>query len=185
MRYINEVWINEIWISEASESDQVLLWVMFHFDACITTPFSLCAQVQYVVWHPCAANVLLSSGADNAIIIWNTSEGAQLFNMKTQHPDLIQSVCWNYNGSVIATTCKDKKIRVLDPRADKVLVEVSLLSLCVHPCSFTLAHFIRNDKFCQQFLNFPVGVLVVHPLSSIFLDPLNADTFGTNKKCLD
>ena len=81
----------------------------------------LALQVQHVVWHPCAENVLASSSADNTIIVWDTSSGEDLFAIKDVHPDMIFSMSWNYDGSLLATTCKDKKIRVLDPRAETVI----------------------------------------------------------------
>lgn len=66
-------------------------------------------------WHPSASNVLASAAADNVIIIWNTETGEQL--AKTEPlPDMMQSICWNYDGSKIALTCKDKKIRVMNAR---------------------------------------------------------------------
>lgn len=37
------------------------------------------------------------------------------------HQDVILSMSFNTNGSLLATTCKDRKIRVLDPRAGTVL----------------------------------------------------------------
>ncbi len=46
------------------------------------------------------------------------------------HTDQIQGVSWHGNGSVIATTCKDKKLRILDPRAGAV-VQVAFLVLAV------------------------------------------------------
>lgn len=35
------------------------------------------------------------------------------------HGDMVLSVGWNYDGSLIATTCKDRKLRVWDPRTQK------------------------------------------------------------------
>lgn len=34
--------------------------------------------------------------------------------------DVIQSLSWNYEGTCIATTCRDKKVRITDPRANVV-----------------------------------------------------------------
>lgn len=36
------------------------------------------------------------------------------------HPDLVYSACWNWDGSKLLTTCKDKKIRIIDPRSGAV-----------------------------------------------------------------
>ena len=73
------------------------------------------------MWHPSAENVLASAGYDYKIVIWNTSSAEQLAILEGYHPDIIYSFSWNYNGSLIATTCKDKKIRVIDPRKNEVL----------------------------------------------------------------
>lgn len=37
--------------------------------------------------------------------------------------DSVQHVKWNYNGSLLATATKDKLIRIVDPRAPKVVGE--------------------------------------------------------------
>lgn len=62
----------------------------------------------------------MSAGADNILFVWNVGTGEVLVEI-TVHPDMIYSISWDYNGSRIATTCKDKKIRVLDARSGDVL----------------------------------------------------------------
>lgn len=44
-----------------------------------------------------------------------------MITLEEMHPDVIYSVCWNRNGSLIATTCKDKSIRVIDPRKETII----------------------------------------------------------------
>ncbi len=73
-----------------------------------------------IVWHPSAANILLSVGADPNIVIWNVATGEEVTRINI-FPDLIQSVSWNYNGSLFATTCKDKKIRVIDAHSGEIV----------------------------------------------------------------
>ncbi|XP_048875612.1 coronin-1C-A isoform X2 [Brienomyrus brachyistius] len=80
-------------------------------------------RVGIVTWHPTARNVLLSAGCDNLIIIWNVGTGEALINLEDMHPDVIFSVCWNRNGSLICTACKDKKVRVIDPRKEQIVAE--------------------------------------------------------------
>ncbi|XP_016387396.1 uncharacterized protein LOC107723343 isoform X1 [Sinocyclocheilus rhinocerous] len=80
-------------------------------------------RVGIVTWHPTARNVLLSAGCDNLIIIWNVGTGDALINLEDMHPDVIFSVCWSRNGSLICTACKDKKVRVVDPRKGKIIAE--------------------------------------------------------------
>ncbi|XP_017351661.1 coronin-1C-A isoform X3 [Ictalurus punctatus] len=80
-------------------------------------------RVGIVTWHPTVRNVLLSAGCDNVILIWNVGTGEALITLDDMHPDMIFSVCWNRNGSLICTACKDKKVRIIDPRKAKITAE--------------------------------------------------------------
>ncbi|XP_015222995.1 coronin-6 isoform X2 [Lepisosteus oculatus] len=79
-------------------------------------------RVGIVSWHPTARNILLTAGSDNLIIIWNVGTGEPLISLD-DHPDLIYNISWNRNGSLLCTTCKDKKVRVIDPRKREVIAE--------------------------------------------------------------
>ncbi|XP_066511873.1 coronin-1C-A isoform X1 [Hoplias malabaricus] len=80
-------------------------------------------RVGIITWHPTARNILLSAGCDNIIMIWNVGTGEALITLEDMHPDVIYSVCWNRNGSLITTACKDKKVRVIDPRKEEITAE--------------------------------------------------------------
>ena len=45
--------------------------------------------------------------------------GEEIRNL--EHPDIAQGISWNYDGSLLATTCKDKTLRIYDPRQEKVV----------------------------------------------------------------
>ncbi len=75
-------------------------------------------RVGLVLWHPSAQNILLSAGSDNNVVIWNVGTG-QALNMFAL-PDLVYSGCWNWDGSEVLFTCKDRKIRRVDPRSGQV-----------------------------------------------------------------
>uniref|UniRef100_A0A671TZS0 Coronin n=1 Tax=Sparus aurata TaxID=8175 RepID=A0A671TZS0_SPAAU len=77
-------------------------------------------RVGIVTWHPTARNILLTAGSDNLVIIWNVGTGEPLISMD-DHPDLIYSISWNRNGSLFCTTCKDRRLRVCDPRKREVV----------------------------------------------------------------
>uniref|UniRef100_F7G9Q6 Coronin n=1 Tax=Callithrix jacchus TaxID=9483 RepID=F7G9Q6_CALJA len=82
-------------------------------------------RVGLVEWHPTAANILFSAGYDYKVMIWNldTKESVITSPVRTItcHQDVILSMSFNTNGSLLATTCKDRKIRVIDPRAGTIL----------------------------------------------------------------
>ncbi|XP_051552450.1 uncharacterized protein coro1cb isoform X2 [Myxocyprinus asiaticus] len=120
---------NDHVIASGSEDCAVMVWQIPENG--LTSPLSEpvvvleghSKRVGIVTWHPTARNVLLSAGCDNLIIIWNVGTGEALINLEDMHPDVIFSVCWSRNGSLICTACKDKKVRVIDPRKGKITAE--------------------------------------------------------------
>ncbi|RLV97150.1 hypothetical protein DV515_00012054 [Chloebia gouldiae] len=78
-------------------------------------------RVGIVTWHPTARNVLLSAGCDNVVLIWNVGTAEELYRLDGLHPDLIYSVSWSRDGSHFCTACKDKSVRVIDPRRGTVV----------------------------------------------------------------
>ncbi|XP_068250444.1 coronin-2B-like [Palaemon carinicauda] len=79
-------------------------------------------RVSIIEWHPTAENVLFSAGYDYQILIWNTRRGALMQTIDV-HTDVIYSLSLNRDGSRIATTSRDKRLRIIDPLAGKVLQE--------------------------------------------------------------
>lgn len=55
------------------------------------------------------------------ICVWNLGTGELVYQLADAHPDLIYSVSWNKDGSIICTVCKDKALRVIDPRRGTIL----------------------------------------------------------------
>jgi len=72
-------------------------------------------KVGNVSWNPTAENVLATGGTDYAVKIWDVTAGEEKFNFQG-HGGIIQSLNWNYEGSLLSSFCKDSKLRVFDPR---------------------------------------------------------------------
>ncbi|XP_052121983.1 coronin-2B-like isoform X2 [Frankliniella occidentalis] len=79
-------------------------------------------RVGYIEWHPTAENILVSAGFDHLMIVWDIGRG-EAITVIDCHPDVIYCMSFNRDGSYIATTCKDKKLRVIDPRTGIVKSE--------------------------------------------------------------
>ncbi|XP_060527324.1 coronin-2B-like isoform X2 [Cylas formicarius] len=79
-------------------------------------------RVAYIEWHPTAENVLFSAGFDHLIIVWDIEKG-EAINVIDCHRDVIHSMSLNRDGSLLATTCKDKRLRVIEPRSGIVKSE--------------------------------------------------------------
>ncbi|XP_057156324.1 coronin-6 isoform X4 [Pan paniscus] len=118
---------NDNVIASASDDTTIMVWQIPDYTPMrnITEPIITLEghskRVGILSWHPTARNVLLSAGGDNVIIIWNVGTGEVLLSLDDMHPDVIHSVCWNSNGSLLATTCKDKTLRIIDPRKGQVV----------------------------------------------------------------
>ena len=74
-----------------------------------------------LAWHPTAENIISAVCHDFNVYIWNTNTSELLFTLV--HPNLIFSLAWNFDGSMLATACKDKVIRCWNPRKQAVLWE--------------------------------------------------------------
>lgn len=72
----------------------------------------------------------LCAGCDHVVVLWNVACGEAVLRIDTVHTDLIYGVCWNRDGSKILTSCKDKTLRVIDPRTGAVLVVGSPYLTC-------------------------------------------------------
>ncbi|XP_050293118.1 coronin-2B-like isoform X1 [Anthonomus grandis grandis] len=79
-------------------------------------------RVAHIEWHPTAENILFSAGFDHLVIVWDIERG-QAVNVIDCHRDAIHSMSLNRDGSLLATTCKDKKLRIIEPRSGMVKSE--------------------------------------------------------------
>uniref|UniRef100_A0A8C5Q956 Coronin n=1 Tax=Leptobrachium leishanense TaxID=445787 RepID=A0A8C5Q956_9ANUR len=121
---------NDNVIASGSEDCSVMVWeipdggLTRSLSEPIVTLEGHTKRVGIVTWHPTAQNILLSAGCDNVVLIWDVGIGQSVISLEDTHPDLIYSVAWNWDGSLICTSCKDKKIRVIEPRAGTIITEI-------------------------------------------------------------
>lgn len=79
-------------------------------------------KVGHVLFNPAAENVLASSSGDYTIKLWDVANNSPRLTLK--HNDIVQSLSWSADGSMMVTTCRDKKIRFWDVRQEKAAYEV-------------------------------------------------------------
>ncbi|CAL9692732.1 unnamed protein product [Knipowitschia caucasica] len=119
---------NDNIIASGSEDCSVMIWEIP--EGGLTSPLTEpvvrldghSKRVGILSWHPTAHNVLLSAACDNVLILWNVARGEAVVRVDL-HPDMIYSAVWNRDGSRILTSCKDKMLRILDPRKGTVITE--------------------------------------------------------------
>lgn len=79
-------------------------------------------RVLHCVFNPVADWILASGSQDNTARTWNLEARTQLECIRL--PEALQHIRWNYNGSLLAVTSKDKMLRILDPRTGASVAEV-------------------------------------------------------------
>ncbi|EXJ64682.1 hypothetical protein A1O7_01020 [Cladophialophora yegresii CBS 114405] len=78
-------------------------------------------KVGHVLFNPAAENVLASAAGDFTVKIWDIESGASKLSLKVG--EVIQSLSWSANGSLLVTTSRDKKLRIWDTRQEKPVHE--------------------------------------------------------------
>jgi len=87
--------------------------------------FGCSGRILTVDFHPTAAEVLSAShsGFDGSFLsLYDVSAQKQALSFDLPKEG-IYDVSFSYNGSVLSSTCKDKKTRIIDPRAGKTVQE--------------------------------------------------------------
>ncbi|XP_017876072.1 coronin-7 isoform X2 [Ceratina calcarata] len=77
-------------------------------------------RVEVVCWHPSAEHLLTTVSYMN-LSLWDVLSQQELFS-NNEHGDVIQSLSWKQDGVLLATSCKDKQVRIIDPRASTCIV---------------------------------------------------------------
>ena len=80
-------------------------------------------RVETVRFHP-TADCLLSSTSYTTLTLWDVAAQKEIFS-NSQHSEVIQSLSWKTDGRLLVTSCKDKKLRVYDPRATTSIVNTA------------------------------------------------------------
>jgi len=82
-------------------------------------------KVGQVIFHPTASHVLASASGDHVVKLWDLASCDSPRVTLTGATDTIQSIDFNPTGSLLATTSRDRKMRIYDPRAggEAVLVQ--------------------------------------------------------------
>lgn len=80
-------------------------------------------RVENVGFHP-VADGLIHVASGHELALWDLTKQQEAF-VTREHTDVVQSTSWKKDGKLLATSCKDKKIRILDPRAESAVLDVA------------------------------------------------------------
>uniref|UniRef100_A0A096MDT7 Coronin n=1 Tax=Poecilia formosa TaxID=48698 RepID=A0A096MDT7_POEFO len=79
-------------------------------------------KIYSIKFHPLASGVLVSSSYDLTVRLWNLESGEQV-KILTGHQDQVFGMAWSPDGKLLATVCKDGKVRIYDPRKSTAPVQ--------------------------------------------------------------
>ena len=91
-------------------------WVPQDFDPVARISGSA-RKIGQVLFHPTAKHVLASASGEHLVKLWDLGSKDEPKAVLNGHTDTIQSIAFNFSGSLLATTCRDRKLRIFDPRA--------------------------------------------------------------------
>lgn len=108
-------------------------------------------KVNFTLFHPTASNVLATASADYTVRLWDIEAGETRATLD-DFTQLVQDLKWNFDGSLLATSSKDKMFRVHDPRASKVVVETQAFegSKCSKVCWLGTSGRVATTGFTKQ-----------------------------------
>ncbi|KAM7371987.1 hypothetical protein PAMP_009187 [Pampus punctatissimus] len=72
-------------------------------------------KIYSIKFHPVASGLLVSSSYDFTVRLWNLDSREQV-KLLTGHEDQVFGMAWSPDGKLLATVCKDGKVRIYDPR---------------------------------------------------------------------
>jgi len=99
-------------------------WVPEDFDPVLRIDASS-RKIGQVRFHPTAAQVLATVSGEHTIKLWDLASPENSRIELSGHGDTIQSLTFNPTGSLLATTCRDRKLRIFDPRTGRQPVRIA------------------------------------------------------------
>lgn len=113
---------NENFIASAGEDGRVLLWNIPEGGPQESSS-AHCLELKGherrtidLQWNPTVESLLASASHDLTVRLWDV-KAAEAKLILSGHTDAVLDQCWSLAGDRLVTSCRDKTIRIFDPRA--------------------------------------------------------------------
>ena len=90
-------------------------WVPQDFDPVARIDGSA-RRIGQLLFHPTAEHVLAAASGEHTVKLWDLGSPESPKSTLVGHGDVIQCLAFNAVGNYLVTTCRDRKIRLFDPR---------------------------------------------------------------------
>jgi len=74
-------------------------------------------RLNTINFHPIVGNLAATSSMDMAVRLWDINSCETVIEIPDKHTDAVLNLSWNWKGDLFATSCRDTKMRIFDPRA--------------------------------------------------------------------
>uniref|UniRef100_A0A8C6TKV8 Coronin n=1 Tax=Neogobius melanostomus TaxID=47308 RepID=A0A8C6TKV8_9GOBI len=112
-------------LAVAGDDAKIRLWQVPEGGLFLCSPFVLLGHTEKIYsikFHPLASGLLVSSSYDLTVRLWNLDSGDQV-KLLTGHEDQVFAMAWSPDGKLLATVCKDGKVRIYEPRKSATPVQ--------------------------------------------------------------
>ncbi|KAJ7181071.1 microtubule binding protein [Mycena filopes] len=130
---------NDRIVASGGEDGKVMIWKVdpetfegWGLEGWVPTDFDPVARIDasprkvgQVLFHPTAANVVASASGEHTVKLWDLANPEDPRAVLGGHADAIQNIAFNPTGTLLATTCRDRKLRLFDPRAGGDAVRIT------------------------------------------------------------
>jgi len=116
---------NDNMLLTASEDQKMMLWEIpdagykAHQKEPVLELKGHSKKVTFCTFNHSANGIVASTGFDSTVKTWNMNDQEEVFSIDLPEGAMVNHMKWNHTGDLIAVTCKDKKLRIIDPRQNK------------------------------------------------------------------
>ncbi|XP_072171377.1 coronin-7-like [Diadema setosum] len=120
---------NDYLLATGSQDSSIKIWDLPEGGLSEGAPSPVCSfpglgrRVENVLFHPTASD-LLAASINTTVKLFDLVQQQEAMSVEVA-TDQLQGLSWKADGTLLVTTAKDKKLRILDPRANSVASETA------------------------------------------------------------